>query len=360
MKINTIFFLGTKAQFIKTIPIINSTDLSKMNIYIYDTQQHREITKNQMDLINKEFKYVNISKNNISADSITKLFFWFCKVLVHVFKKKYKPETQTKTICLIHGNTLSTIAGLIWAKYNKVDLIHIEGGYTSGNWLRPFPEELIRYFVSKFSDYVICFDERSKNNLIKLKISGKIKQVNRNTIYDSIKSNLGIQESFSKLTISIHRNENIYNKKRLKETVDFIIYLKKNYFEKVNWYLHKQTKRKLKNYKLLKKLFKNDISLIDLVEHSHFINELKTSKCVFTDGESVLEECQILGVPTYALVNNLENQNSNGRNIFISKYSHYENLYFFDNIEKYFEDTVDNLSISPSQEIIDYIEEEFI
>ena len=38
---------------------------------------------------------------------------------------------------------------------------------------------------------------------------------------------------------------------------------------------------------------------------------------VITDGESVIEECKLLGVPTYALIDKLENVNADGNNIYL-------------------------------------------
>ena len=41
----TNLFLGTKAQFIKTIPIINEVDNNFYEVILYDTCQHKSITQ---------------------------------------------------------------------------------------------------------------------------------------------------------------------------------------------------------------------------------------------------------------------------------------------------------------------------
>jgi UDP-N-acetylglucosamine 2-epimerase (non-hydrolysing) len=359
MKHNLIFFLGTKAQFIKTIPLINAVDTRLFNISIYDTWQHRNITKFQFESIEKEINYVGISNNQVSAKSIPELVWWFFKTACNLVQKKFLYASSGKSICFIHGNTLSTLLGIIWAKRNKILIVHIEGGYRSGNWFRPFPEEIIRYISSKLSDYIICFDEVSKQNLVDMRVKGEIIQVSRNTIYDAVKKESKISDVSkvsSKLTITLHRNENIFNKKRLNETVHFIIYLKNNFFTSVNWYLHPHTKKQLKKTGLQKILTENKIATLDLLAHHEFINEIKTSECILTDGESVIEECNILGVPTYALINKLENSNSNGLNIFVSKYKHTENLDFFKNISTYKQNSILNSKISPSVEILNHIQ----
>ena len=149
---------------------------------------------------------------------------WFLSLLISLRSKEFKIENNNKSLCIIHGNTLSTVAGLIWARINKIRILHIEGGYRSFNWFKPFPEEIIRYFVSKYSNYVICFDDNSQENLKNMKIKGEIIRISRNTIFDTIPKELNIDEnSESKLIISIHRNENVYNKKIMSELVDLII-----------------------------------------------------------------------------------------------------------------------------------------
>ena len=47
---NLVFFLGTKAQFIKTIPVINTVDDQMFNIYLYNTCQHEDITNFELPL----------------------------------------------------------------------------------------------------------------------------------------------------------------------------------------------------------------------------------------------------------------------------------------------------------------------
>ncbi len=351
-----VFFLGTKAQFIKTIPVMNSINPSQLSVFLYDTCQHQDITIKQLESISTKFKHIKLSKNTKSAKNMIQIIKWFLSLLISLRSKEFKIENNNKSLCIIHGNTLSTVAGLIWAKINKIRILHIEGGYRSFNWFKPFPEEIIRYFVSKYSNYVICFDDNSHENLKNMKIKGEIIRISRNTIFDTIPKELNIDEnSESKLIISIHRNENVYSKKIMSELVDFIIKLKQSYFENITWYLHTHTLSNLKKNKLLIKLENNLINTEKLIDHEQFIKELHSSDCVLTDGESVLEECSIIGVPTYALLNDLENKSSYSNNIFLSKYTHTENEKFFKNLKNFREPKKISNSTSPSKEISEII-----
>ena len=53
----------------------------------------------------------------------------------------------------------------ILVEKNKIKVLHLESGLTSQKFFRPFPEELVRRIVSRFSDILICFDDDSFNNL---------------------------------------------------------------------------------------------------------------------------------------------------------------------------------------------------
>lgn len=354
MKKNIIFLLGTKAQFIKTIPVINSVNEEKYNIFLYDTAQHRDVTTKQLPQIKNNFEHIYLSNNSLSANNLKSIFIWFISACFRSLKKISRFNLGGEAICVVHGNTLSSLIGLIWAKVNKIKILHIEGGYRTFNFFKPFPEEIIRYVVSKFSDYVVCFDKTSFENLENMKIKGQIVRISRNTIFDTIDKKKQHRFDKSKLIVSIHRNENIFNKKTLEEFVDFLLELKLKYFENIFWYMHPQTRKQIKKNSFEKKLMENEISVLNIVNHDSFINEIFNSGCVITDGESVIEECSIIGVPTYVLLNKLENKSSINKNIFISKYDHSKNHNFFLNLEDYIVNkSADNEK--PSDEIYAFI-----
>ena len=357
MKNYYIFFLGTKAQFIKTVPIINRINDDNSEIYLYNTSQHYELTKNQIEKIDINYIEYKVTANTEEIETIPKLLYWFVKSLINIliFKDINNTKFKKNAICIIHGNTLSSLLGLFWSKKNKIKVAHIEGGYRSFNWLKPFPEEIIRYYVSKFSDYIFCFDERSKKNLEEMKIKGQIIRINKNTIYDTFKTK-SIEGKNNSLIISLHRNENIYSAKKLSKVVNLIIKLNDKYFDTTIWYLHSQTKKRLVKLGLYTLLEDSGIQLNDIVDHDIFLENISNAKCVLTDGESVIEECKIIGVPTYSIINNLENPNSMSKNIFLyNEFIRFED--FFDNLHLFRVESESNNDFSPSEEISKYLKQ---
>ena len=62
--------------------------------------------------------------------------------------------------------------------------------------------------------------------------------------------------------------------------------------------LHIPTKNKLKSYNLISATNEANIALEDLLPYDEFLNSIYNSEFVITDGDGVVEECFILGVPT--------------------------------------------------------------
>ena len=81
------------------------------------------------------------------------------------------------------------------------------------------------------------------------------------------------------LTVTVHRTENIYDKKQLKKFVDLLISISDlNLFESINWYCHDITKSAIEKYNYEKKFFENKINLNALIPHNEFnkgINKFK-------------------------------------------------------------------------------------
>ena len=156
------FVLGTKAQLIKCKFILKYFADKNYKIIIIDTGQHIEITQRELHFLKNNYVYINVSKNRKNVSSIPGMIFWFFKI---IFKKNKIAELENSNLLLVHGDTISTLIGLIIGKKNKKKVVHIEAGYSSGTWLKPFPEEIVRAIVTKFSD-IICIDNvNNKKNI---------------------------------------------------------------------------------------------------------------------------------------------------------------------------------------------------
>lgn len=347
------FFIGTKAQALKCVSLINLlTSEPHLSVVIVNSGQHASITKNIFKSINKKTIFLNLFTNKENISKYTNGFLWLIKFIFKylIFRTIEKDKTEPKNICVIHGDTASTLMGLLWAKRNNCKILHLESGLTSKSILNPFPEEIIRRITAKFSDILVCFDSDSYKRLNSVYKNKYIFKVSENTILETL-GNLKSQE-FTKenlITATLHRTENIFSKKRLVGFIELLEKLSDGYT--VNWYLHEPTLNSLKKFKI--KISKK-INLHNLIEHEEFIDQLKNSKVVVTDGGSIQEECFYLGKTTVIWRTTTERPYALNNNMIISNFNVEKSFNFIlKNINKKINNKINYKS--PSEEIYSYL-----
>tara|TARA_B100000242_G_scaffold294329_1_gene276418 strand:+ start:5426 stop:6508 length:1083 start_codon:yes stop_codon:yes gene_type:complete len=348
------YILGTKAQFIKSKFILKYLIDEGYELTVLDTGQHRLITKKELELFNKKYSYFNLVESNKNISSISAMIVWFFKI---IFFKNVSFKNKDIKYCLVHGDTVSTLLGLIIAKRNKLNIIHIEAGYKSNNWFKPFPEEIIRSIVSKYSNIVSVDNEECFKN-IRNKKDKKFIRLQKNTIYDAVLNSLEkvVLDKKNTLTVTVHRTENIYDKKQLKKFVDLLISISDlNLFESINWYCHDITKSAIEKYNYEKKLIENKINLNALIPHSEFVNVLINSKCVITDGGSIAEECSIMNQNTIIWRDVIENFNYLNDRVLLSKYNKENIINFLKNLDTSYPNL--NNDYSPSKDFVNQLME---
>ena len=346
------FVIGTKAQFIKCIPLINEFITSWVNIRLYDLKQHSKITSNLKQKINKGYEYIEYSKNSQDIGTYGGLLRWFINSFIKVLFSTDK--NIESSYCFVHGDTISTLIGTFFIKRNKGILVLLEAGHSVPGVLKHFPESIIRYISAKTADFIIATGESQITQLKKWGVKGKIIEISRNTIYDSVTNVTLNEKATNNVIVSIHRTENINNKSRMALLVKTLCKLDDEF--NIIWHLHIPTKNMLKSHKLLNKLNKQNIHLKDLEEYDIFINKIFNSEFVITDGGGVVEECKIIGTPTLVWRNEHLDQNQifeKSKNLFLSNYDEEDIEYFFDNYKNLKENFELTNQVSPSKEIVE-------
>lgn len=289
--------LGTKAQFIKMAMILKEFDRLKVEYNLIHTHQHTEITEK----ISENFKLKNpdkyLVKRNGDIVSSIQVPLWYLKC---IFNGK-KVLNGKKGICLLHGDTPSTLLGVIIAKINGIKIAHIEAGLRSYSLINPFPEEIIRRITTRFSDYLFAPSDWAYNNLLKEKVNGKIFNTDGNTVFDAIrfilKSNVKIKIPKEKYVIALmHRNETILIKSRFKAALYAVEKASEKF--KVIFVLHKPTEIKLKEYGLFDSIKKNEnIILKPYYDYFSFMKLINNAEFIMADGGTLQEETFYLNKP---------------------------------------------------------------
>jgi UDP-N-acetylglucosamine 2-epimerase (non-hydrolysing) len=350
------FFIGTKAQFIKMAPIMVEFQKRDIRFRYIDSGQHAALTRRLRECFGIREPDICFHESG-DVTSIMDAVGWSCKLSLKCLKGKRwlrKHIFPGGGICLIHGDTISTLLGILMARAARIKVGHVEAGLRSFNILHPFPEELIRIHCMKRSHILFAPSEEAESNLRNMKIRGQVVRIDGNTVVDSLrlmknlKSTVKIpSERFALATC--HRLETITRRKNLEKVVLLLNHLCQQI--KIIFVTHEPTRKYLKRFGLLEKL-NQEIDLLDMLDYLDFTSLLQSAKMVLTDGGSIQEECAYLNKPCLILRKRTERPDGLGKNAM---------LWGFDNsiLEEFLSKAKSTVETSPelwprpSEEIVD-------
>ena len=316
-----IFFIGTKAQFIKLVPIVKMLNDRGITPVIANLGQHA----GTISSLKKIFPFID---NNpiydlggvTDAKNIREIAFWVSGIIPKIFIRTDDPFMHLKAkLAVIHGDTLSTIMSLWYAKNLGMKVAHVESGLRSGSFLHPFPEELIRVYCMRHSDYLFAPGDWAMENLRSMNVYGEIFNSGGNTVIDSVRMILGgkmcqAKEQFCLATF--HRMENIYSDKRIRMIVEALGYISSRI--EVRLVLHGSTESRLRTTGLLSSLEGlENLHMLPLQNYQEFLWLMSRAEFVVTDGGSIQEECAVLGKPCLILRHRTERPDGLGGNAFL-------------------------------------------
>jgi UDP-N-acetylglucosamine 2-epimerase len=314
--------IGTKAQYIKMAPLLRRMQETGIAYRLIDTGQHAAISRDlRRELSIKEPDVALRFNGNIKT--LVGLIGWSAKTLLTALFRPRRLREEIfgagRGLCLIHGDTASTLLGLVLAKRARMKVAHVEAGLRSFNPLRPFPEEIIRILCMRFSDYLFAPSEWAAANLAKMKVKGKTINTHQNTNVEALIFALSSKAAHASVTgryglMTIHRAETILRRKRLQFVVDALCRAAAKI--RVVFVVHDATAKKLEEFGLLARLRETEnLLLMGLTGHSAFVNLMANAEFVVTDGGSIQEECAYLNVPCLVLRKETERTEGVGANI---------------------------------------------
>lgn len=301
------FFVGTKAQLIKMAPLMTELERRDVPFRYIDSGQHARITRKLRGGLDLPEPCVTLRDANADITSLATAATWYLKLLVTIFFRRgwlKKFVFPGGGICLIHGDTLSTLLGMQLARAAGLSVAHVEAGLRSFRLLDPFPEELIRIRCMRRSDLLFAPSCEAEQNLNRMKLNGKILRVDGNTVVDSLRMVLKVgadeeQPSANPFVLATcHRLETITRRQRLASVVDAINQVAERI--RVVFVLHQPTRESLNRFTLTEKLHDN-VTCREMMEYPEFISLLRHARGVVSDGGSIQEECGYLAMPCLVL-----------------------------------------------------------
>ena len=297
-------FIGTKAQYIKTAPLLRLFAERSVPYRLIDSGQHAKTAPGLRHFLKvKEPDAILQDEGNIKT--ITQALRWFAhNILVTIFFPSVLRDrlfSPGPGLCIIHGDTPSTLLGLIMAKRVGKTVVHLEAGLRSFNLLRPFPEELIRIICMKLSDILFAPSDWAEGNLRKMKVRGRVFNAGQNTNVEALyyaleEGNLAAVPPGPYCVVTFHRVETIMSRKRVRFMLDVIKHIAETMT--VVFVQHDPTEKKLVDFGLLDELVaKSRITLLPLQAHADFLNLIDHAEFIISDGGSIQEECAYLDKP---------------------------------------------------------------
>lgn len=213
-------------------------------------------------------------------------------------------KLKAKTV-IVYGDVNSTVAAALGAKYQNLQLIHIEAGLRSFD--RSMPEELNRIIVDSISDeYFTTMPSATQNLLIENKMQSSVHECG-NTMIDTLQNHLDSEISVSDalkslighrefILLTLHRGSNVDGIKYLERIMCEVEILAKDI--PIVFPAHPRVRKNLKSTK--------NIQLVPPLNYNDFVNLMLHAHILITDSGGVQEETSYLGVPCFTLRKNTE------------------------------------------------------
>ena len=153
-------FIGTKAQFIKTAPVLKELQRRGIEYNLIDSGQHAQTNRKLREFFDIPVPNIILRSGTGDITKLSQAAIWALRIIfLGIFRRRKVWSEIFRSqngICIIHGDTLTTLLSLFLARRVGIKVAHIEAGLRSFNYLNPFPEELIRIIVMKFSDLLLA------------------------------------------------------------------------------------------------------------------------------------------------------------------------------------------------------------
>ncbi len=286
---NILMFFGTRPEFIKLVPLILEVKSYKdINIISINTGQHREMINQMISLFNIKINYsFNLMKNNQSLTDLCSDLFKSFDIL--------KYEYDDISYSIVQGDTTTATIGSIWSYYNKIPVIHVEGGLRSDDLYNPFPEEGNRKIISSITKYHFVPTEYNKESLLKENVNSDNIFVVGNTVIDAVKyyktlnykPKQTIELDKKMILLTLHRRES--HGKKLENICDTILELS-NKYDDICFVLPVHLNPNVRDIIYDKLSNKRDIYLINPVSYFDFLYLIDKSFFIMTDSGGIQEE----------------------------------------------------------------------
>ena len=328
-------FIGTKAQYIKMAPLLRRMDAEAVGYRLIDSGQHSGLTASLRDELGVREPDVRMGTDR-DVVSVPQAMQWALGLSGRLLSRsRLRREVfgSHDGVCVVHGDTPSTLLGALAARRAGMPVAHVEAGLRTFRWFHPFPEEIVRVATGRMADILFAPGPVAASNLRNAGVKGRVVEQSANTVLESVRDALGSDweslEQFhdregsdasspaSPVVVTMHRVENLYRRSRREALIDVVVGLAAD--RSVRWVVHGPTEKALAGAARTR-LAGAGVEMVPLLGYRQFLANLAAAPFVITDGGSIQEECALLGVPALVWRDRTDRDDGLGENVVLSHY----------------------------------------
>ncbi|MBC7254363.1 MAG: UDP-N-acetylglucosamine 2-epimerase [Actinobacteria bacterium] len=314
--------IGTKGQYVKMAPVLLEMDRRGIPYVLVHANQHPLITREISDTFGLRPPDMELWGLRKDIAKSTEALSWLAGNLLLALRGTLKDGSEIRRIkdllakdalVVIHGDAPPALLSLILAKRFHLRIAHVESGERTHNLLSPFPEEIIRRLVDRYSDLLFAGSQNALENLKRERVQGRIIDIGMNTVLDAVRFVLKNRKHdvpfvpHEYVLVSLHRFELTNSRSRL----SFILELLESRLatEKLVMTMHESTRWGLQRAGLLDRLTGlPHMNILPLLPYHEFIHLMAQAKFLVTDGGGPQQESYLLGVPCIVIRESVEQE----------------------------------------------------
>lgn len=304
-RILTVF--GTRPEAIKMFPVVHALRAQPgIEARVCVTAQHREMLDQVLDIaqivpdVDLDVMQPNQSLDALLARLVTGLGEAF---------DRERPDR-----ILVHGDTLTTMAGTIAAYFRKIPVGHVEAGLRSGDIYQPWPEEVNRRVTGVVADLHFAPTQAAADALTAENVDPVRIHITGNTVIDALLATqtqltarpemaAGLNDLATRfagrriVAVTSHRRENFGE--GMRNIARAIARIAGRPDVAVIFPVHPNPNvRSVMDAELAGR---DNVAMIDPLDYPHFVRLLDMCELVLTDSGGVQEEAPSLGKPVLVM-----------------------------------------------------------
>lgn len=307
-KLKVMTFVGTRPEIIRLSATIKLLDKYVNHILVHTGQNYdyelNEIFFKDLGLRKPDYILgIDVSSLGAAVGDIIR-------------KSEEVLKNERPDAVLVLGDTNSCLSAYM-AKRMHIPIFHMEAGNRAFDY--NVPEEINRKIIDHIADFNLVYTEHARRHLLSEGLPHRRIYLIGSPMYEVLLQNINkIKRSqiLKKLklekkkyfVVSIHREENVDNENNLKQIINILIELEKEYNVPIIISTHPRTSKRIQLLEKNNQLQINNHKLQFFKPFGFFdyINLQMNSLCTISDSGTISEESAILNFPAITIRNSME------------------------------------------------------